>query len=431
MLKYSLALAFAISSVQPLMSSLRAEEPTAQKQRPAATKVQFGVNSAAITSPEMREAVNRFHECGVIEGRRGSLTFFRWTTAEPQRLAHLGLWGPKAGNDSLLLAATTLPDLENVSIYETNINDDGLQGLVKLTKLKSLAITPIVRYEKAGFGPPQWSYPFMEQRSERPRVTGKSLEQLAQIKTIESLNLLDAQLSSNDLKALTAWPKLSNLALPNVIDAETVKHLQACPRLNSLTLGYREIAAAELERLSAWKSLRKLHVIHAKLSEEAIAALSKLATVEELHLEDCGLTDDRLASFQPAAKLTYLGLERNEINGPGLSHLDRLKLKELGLEFNNISDKTLSHLLHLTTLETLGLSYCCEVTDAGIQSGKLQEMKQLKELRLRGMKLVTDASLSDLVKFNHLQHINVRETKISPEGVAKMKVAMPKTDVFK
>jgi len=85
----------------------------------------------------------------------------------------------------------------------------------------------------------------------------------------------------------------------------------------------------------------------------------------------------------------------------------------------------------LTGVENLAMSYCTGVTDKGIQSGVLQKMTHLKQLGLRGMKQVTDASLDDLVKFGHLDHITIRETKISPEGVESMKKAMPKTVVFK
>jgi hypothetical protein len=251
------------------------------------------------------------------------------------------------------------------------------------------------------------------------------------MKTLESLDLLDARIVSSDLAGLSAWPKLSSLSLPNAIDAETVKHLRTCPRLATLTLGYREITAAELEILAGWKSLRKLTVVHAKLSDEALQGFSKLETLEELHLMDCDLKDDRLKHLRGSAKLAYLALPRNEIDGPGLEHLAKLKLKKLGLEFNNISDKTLPHLSQLITVENLALSYCRGVTDKGIQSGTLQKMTNLKQLGLRGMKLVTDASLDDLVKFGHLEHITIRETKISTEGVEKLKKAMPKTEVFK
>lgn len=401
-----------------------------EKQPPSPRFNQFGINPHLASSPPMLDAMNRLSEAGKIEGRRGSLTFFRWSGAEPPQLAHLGLWGANVGNAEIALTSL-LPDLEHVSLYETNVDDDGLAPLARLPKLRSLSITPITRYEKAGFGPPQWSYPFMESRDDRPRITGQGLQAFADVATLEKADLLDVQLTSADLALLAAWPKLSALSLPNPIDSATVQHLQACKKLNNLTLGHREITAAELESLAEWKSLRRLTLIHARLSDDALAALSKLTTVEELRLEDCGLTDERLRHLRGTPNLKDLSLVRNEIDGPGLKYLTKLNLRALGLEFNNLNDDTLAHLTQLTTLENLGLSYCRGVTDRGIRSGTLQSMTHLKLLAIRGTTLVTDASLDDLAKFGHLEHLTIRETKISGDGVERLKQAMPKTVVFK
>src|SRR6185295_6821922 len=95
-----------------------------------------------------------------------------------------------------------------------------------------------------------------------------------------------------------------------------------------------------------------------------------------------------------------------------------------------ISDDTLALLTPLDTLENLWLEYCRLVTDKGIRTGALQSMTHLKELRIRGLTGVTDASLDDLVKFGHLKQISIREDKISVEGVERMKKAMPNTIVF-
>ncbi len=216
-----------------------------------------------------------------------------------------------------------------------------------------------------------------------------------------------------------------------LIDDETVKNLAACHRLNTLTLGYREIAAAEIERLSTWKALHRLTLTHATLAEAALESLARLENVDTLDLIDCGLTDERLAHLKLSPKVGTLSLRQNEIAGPGLVNLAGLKLKVLGLEFNNIADDTLQDLPQLATLEQLYLEQCEKVTDAGIRTGILQGMTHLKELRLRGLKSVTDASLDAMVKFGHLKTISVRSAGISWEGVDRMKKAMPNTFVFK
>ncbi|NBV21232.1 MAG: hypothetical protein EBS05_04825 [Proteobacteria bacterium] len=378
---------------------------------------------------EISPAMLRMQEAGRVEGQRGSLTFFRWS-GNPPKLSHLGLWGPKVSNEIIALI-TTLPDLSFVSVYETGLSDEGVVPLTKLPNLRFLSITPIIRYEKVGFGAPQWSYPFMKPVADRPRVTGMGLRTIASITTLEGLDLLDAKLASSDLAVLASLPKLGSLSLPNVLDDEAVRHLQACRRLTNLTLGHRAISATELECLAAWKSLRKLVLTHTQLSDAALQALSKLETVQSIELIDCGLTDERLQHLHGSPKLKELSLVRNEINGPGLAHLVKLNLTTLDLGYNNIRDETLLHVLPLTSLENLWLEYCIGVTDQGIHSGALQKMTHLKQLRLRGMKKVTDATLDDLMKFGHLGNLTIRETGISWESVDRIKQAMPKTVVFK
>lgn len=389
-----------------------------------------GVKAEGPATPEMLDAMNRMNDAGIVEGKRGSLTFFRWSSAKPPTLARLGLWGAKIDNKVIALAST-MPDLEGISLYETSVNDEGIQVLAKLPKLRSLAVLPVERYEKKGFGPTQWSYPFIARRTERPRITGKALQTLAGMKTIESLDLQDAQLQSSDLALLTSWPKLGSLGLPNVIDDETVKHLQACRKLSNLTLGNREITVSELRRLAAWKSLRKLVLTCATLSGEALEALSALETVQSIEMIDCGLTDEHLKHLHGSPMLTELALPRNEINGPGLAYLAKLKLKSLGLEFNNVSDAMLKDVAQLKNVEDIRLSYCFGITDRGIQNGTLQGMTNLKQLALRGVKTVTDTSIDDLAKIRSLEHINIRQNGITADGCNRLKQAMPKTTVFK
>ena len=248
----------------------------------------------------------------MVEGRRGSLTFFRWSDAEPPKLAHLGLWGAKVGNEELALASP-LPDLEHVSLYETNVDDDGLAPFAQLPKLRSLSITPITRYEKAGFGPPQWSYPFMRSARRSTAHHRQGLQAFADVATLEKARSARRAVDLRRSGGARRVAEAVGLELAEPIDAATVQHLQACKKLNNLTLGHREVTADELECLAEWKSLRRLTLIHARLSDEALAALSKLETVEELRLEDCGLTDERLQHLRGSPKLTdlTLGAERN------------------------------------------------------------------------------------------------------------------------
>ena len=57
-------------------------------------------------------------------------------------------------------------------------------------------------------------------------------------------------------------------------------------------------------------------------------------------------------------------------------------------------------------------------------------MEQLRELRLRGLK-VTDASVESLSEMTFLEKLSVRGTGVTRDGVDQLKKAMPETYIFK
>lgn len=397
---------------------------------PKAAGTTFGIRPEWVSSPDLLAVMQRLHLTGVVPNRKGSLTFFRWTSTEPPRLAHLGLWGPQVTSADLARVAE-LRDLEYISLYETSVDDAGLAAIAGLPKLRRLAISPVCRFEKPGFGPPQWSYPFLPEQPDRPRITGRGLAPFSRLETIEELELLDARLTSSDLALLARWPKLSSISWPAPIDAAAVQHLNACPRLVGLTLGYREVAASEIEHLARSTRLRRLTIVHAKISDQLLQSFAQLAWLEELVLEDCELHDERLAHLRLPSQTKSLLLMRNAIRGPGVAHVAKFSLTTLGLEFNDLEDATLPELAALTKIGDLRLAYCRRITDHGIRKGVLQELPQLRRLNLRGLKQVTDAALDDLVRFTALEYLGLRETGVTADGIARLKQALPHAEVFK
>jgi hypothetical protein len=397
---------------------------------PAVTNRPFGVAAAGLTSPDMAEAVKALDEASILPGEKHTITRFRWTEEPVPKLWFMGLWGPKVDN-ALMAVTRHTPDLWWVELHEPHIDDEGMKSLAALPKLRYLVVSPIERYVKPGFSPVMYCFPKFAPSADRPRVTGKCLEAFASATSLESLDLSDAVVTSSDLRHLAAIPRLSSVTLPTVIDEEALRHLQASKRLNRLGLGYREIGADEVRRLAGWKGLRQLAITRATLSDGALTALGGLENLDTLELIDCGLTDARLAQLRLPPKVTTLLLARNEIAGPGLVHLAGGNLKTLGLEYNDLDDETIRHLPQLKTLRKLFLEYCEKLTDAGIRTGILQGMTQLEELRLRGMKKVTDASLDDLARFGHLKTLSVRSVGITNDGVERLKKEMPETHVFR
>ena len=417
--------------------SAPAAEPTnktdainATKPPPAQTVRHFGIAPAGITSPELKATLEAMDEASILPGQKHTITRMRWTDEAVPKLFYIGLWGAKV-DDALIARMVHTPDLISIDLCEPHISDAAMTTLAGLPKLRSLAIKPIERYVKPGFPPLMYCFPDLPPRTDRPRVTGKGLVPLAAAKELEGLDLFDTVVGSADLAALAAIPKLAHLSLPLAIDDEALGHLRACKRLHGLTLGSREIPAAEIARLSTWPNLRKLTLIHATLSDATLEALATLPAVQQLELIDCGLTDERLAHLKLPPKLTQLSLRQNDLAGPGLKYLAGGGVKTLSLMYTDLDDETIRHLPQLLSVTELDLQHCPKITDAGIRSGVLQGMTQLKRLNFRDQKQITDASLADLARFGHLESLGVRAVGITNAGVERLKQEMPKTFVFR
>jgi len=423
----TLAAATSAISAEP---TNKTDAVNATKPPPAVTTRHFGIAPAGITSPEMEAALKAMDEASILPGQKHTITRMRWTDETVPKFWYVGLWGPKI-DDALVAMMTHTPDLTTVDLAEPHISDEALKTLATLPKLRYLAIKPIERYVKPGFSPLMYCFPDLSPRTDRPRVTGKGLAALAGAPVLEGLDLFDTVVRPADLAALAAIPTLAHVSLPHAVDDEAVRHLQACKRLHGLTLGYRDISVDEIERLSGWKNLRRLTVTHATLSDAALEALAKLDSVQQLDLVACGLTDDRLAHLKLPPKLAKLSLQQNDIAGPGLVYLANTGVTALNLMYTDIGDETIRHLADLVRVTDLDLQHCEKITDAGIRSGALQGIQQLKKLNFRGQRKITDASLDDLAKFGHLESLGVRSVGITNAGVERLKQEMPKTFVFR
>ncbi|MEY2599680.1 MAG: hypothetical protein RLZZ142_1939 [Verrucomicrobiota bacterium] len=427
MIRSSWSLALLSLSSFAALSAAESPSPAAGKPLPLSDPSRFGPPQA---QGEQTAEMKRLTEAGIYEGQPGSLTFLRWKGSNPPTLFHVGLWGPKITNEHAALLPS-LPDLESLEIHEASFDDSAAQHLAKLSKLRRLTISAVDRFQKAGFPRIQWSYPWLAKVENRPRLTGKALAAFGALPALDFLDVRDTRVQSPELAVLASFPKLTEIGLPHPIDEEALQALQSCKLLSAVILGNREVGAKEIELLAKLPSLKRLSLRNARLSNETLAALAKLKSLTALVLYDCGLTDAHLEHLGKPPSLAQLELVRNEIEGPGLAHLASFSLKKLDLMFNNLSDASLSQLPALHTLEDLSVAYCTAITDEGVCSGKLQRMKHLQYLELRGLTRITDASLEALSQFGHLKRIGIREDKISWESVDKMRAAMPNTQVFK
>jgi len=242
----------------------------------------------------------------------------------------------------------------------------------------------------------------------------------------------------------------------------------------------RRNAAAQLERLGASILGPPDAPTHVYLPGKPVkSVMSDIAALRSLVLLDLSrsqLDDVDLTYIEPLEKLEYLVIDNTQVTPAGIDtivklpdlhavHLNGLpigrpeleklsqleRVTELGLAGSRLSDADMDYLAgEFPELEVLNL-YGCAVGDTGLAA--LQELDRMRELYLsetavsdKGMtgisklsKLealwlsgtgISDASVPEMVKLKNLTDLRVDGTQLTPEGVSRLRQALPKCEVI-
>ena len=101
------------------------------------------------------------------------------------------------------------------------------------------------------------------------------------------------------------------------------------------------------------------------------------------------------------------------------------QLRVLYLYRNPLKDIGLSHIANIPNLEMLGLSHA-PITDEGIKH--LVSLSKLVYLSV-GCEGISDASIEYFVKMQSLRELELHNTKITPEGIDRIRKALPSCNI--
>ncbi len=265
------------------------------------------------------------------------------------------------------------------------------------------------------------------------------------IKQLSTLSLTHLDLSSNlwmtdkAVGYLTALP-LKHLSLfwcMNITN-EGLKTLARSSNLTSLNLDRCNATNATLKALSKLNLVDLDLGLCKKITDEGLKPLLK-TSLQTLGLRGCVLiTDSTLQDLSSCPQLTELELSScPEITDIGLKAIAKCPLKRLGLsEYKDIddslkmlsslplttllidrtaiSDQGMQHLARCSSLTSLNLTDCLEITDSGV--------KAISHLNLRELNLgecnISDLSLHHLARCSSLKSLSIYQcSKITDEGI--------------
>ena len=182
--------------------------------------------------------------------------------------------------------------------------------------------------------------------------------------------------------------------------------------------------------LAAFEGHTKLKILNlsfTKVTDKGIAALKDCNDLEYLEIPYTSIGDAGLSHFGDCSNLKSIRLARLPVTDAGLAHFKSCKkLETLVLRETRFTDEGLKHLTGLTELTSLDL------TSTACTAGGLAHFNgstKLKALAV-GFTQIDDAAIDTIKGFANLERLYIDGTKITSEGVAALKVALPKCEIY-
>ncbi len=214
------------------------------------------------------------------------------------------------------------------------------------------------------------------------RITDHGMQQLKNAPGIVNLNLYYAeQITDEGLAAVRSWKKLRRLNLRGTkITDTTLEHLANVTTLESLDAGFAQITDVGLDRLTPLVNLKELVIGGNKLTDAGLQSLRQFPGLTSLSLGGSQRTDSGLWSIS--------------LTESGLDAVTTLKeMHELRLDGMPVSSRWLEKLKSLDKLERLSVQECKRLGDDA--APLLASWPALRILDLKGTAM-TEKGLGEL-----------------------------------
>ena len=268
----------------------------------------------------------------------------------------------------------------------------------------------------------KWGWVLQRERAPLPGDAG--LAPLAELKSLEALELEGDNISDTDLSHLAKLPALREVSLSSYnVRGPGLAHLTRLPSLRDLRLMYDEWPGdKQLAYLKDATSLKVLVLDFNTFTKTGMAHLSKLTQLEGLNLFKTPIQDDWLVHLAPLQSLRTLNLGETKVTDKGLVHLRHLKsldalyLPALGDEgIVNLAGCGLEKLKYLQTLRVSNRP----VSDAGLS--RLAAMRSLESLWIGGN--ITAAGVAYIAQLPNLKRLTLFGEPLTSDAIVKLAAA--------
>ena len=232
-----------------------------------------------------------------------------------------------------------------------------------------------------------------------------------QCQWLTQLTMLDVKLALNDLVVLDGLPNLQILQLGSGDQQVESRFDDAC-----------------LEKIGSVKDLKHLTLIGTQITDAGLVHLRLANGLEIVELSGCQITDIGLQQFTADhPNLIGLGIDGSEVTDEGVRSLSQLdRLVSLGIAgCNELGPAGFANVAKLKSLESLHLH---ETAFSDSDVPQFSDHTSLKHLVIKHTS-VSDAAIEHMGQMKSLQVLEVEGTKITPDGIARLRAALPNCDV--
>ncbi|XP_039983584.1 uncharacterized protein si:ch73-173p19.1 [Xiphias gladius] len=244
----------------------------------------------------------------------------------------------------------------------------------------------------------------------------EDISALAELPSLQTLNLDGTGVTEVSLKYLATLPALSSLSLAGIPVADGNHALQIISglKLTHLTLpGRHSVNDSGLSYLSDLSLLSELDLTdYTQVTDQGVKQLSTMTRLKKLSLSNTQVTDAGLPSLRGLQELQELCLDRTAVTSRGVAELIVClpHLQVLGLASTQVGDTVVRRgLIHCNQLVKLNLSRT-RITDHGL--------KFLKHVRLAQVNLdgtgVSLMGIASLLSFTNISSIRASNTRAVP-----------------
>lgn len=259
---------------------------------------------------------------------------------------------------------------------------------------------------------------------------------------VVEMSLSGMRAKSVDLAELEAFPKLKSLTLQECswIQAGDLKHLEHLSEIEEVVLIRTPVSEEGLAEFANLPSLRKIHLIHTKVTGAGLRLLTG-NNLEQLTLHGDAITSADLDSLREFSHLRELTINCASVDLSKLSGLSTLifleqlnvrgcqgleqgfveqlqsleSLRSFEFDANRVSLGTIEQLASLARLEELDLT-ASDISNPELE--KLLALEKLSTLKLNGCTNITDASLLIIAQFENLNRLYLSHSSVHGTGLA-------------